>query len=168
MLRSGPGPRSLLFLALILAGCAARVRPVRPAAAAAPAAVAAVPRQLPAWLRPIVREQMSRQWDYVNELRWTAASLEFERTGALARQIEREVQCGHPGEGGDATELVPSSYLELEDNLRERAQALVMVASGANRRNVSDAYHALLDACTRCHSAYRSGQPLELPTFGER
>jgi hypothetical protein len=157
MLRSPPR----MVLLFLLLGCAA-VRPA-PATGSEPAAKGA-PEQLPAWLRPIVRTQMVRQWDYVNELRWTAASLEFERTRELAQKIVQETHCGRMTEGDAAIEaVIPSRYLDLQEKLRERAYRLSLVTSSGNTRLVANAYHAMVEVCTRCHSAYRPGPPLELP-----
>src|SRR5690242_10579336 len=86
-----------LSLSTLLAACGVPTVPPPPTPAAR--VVADGPAQLPPWLRPIVRGQMQRHREYVNELRWTATSLEFDRTGALARRIVEEVQCGRPGEG---------------------------------------------------------------------
>ena len=127
------------------------------------------PGQLPGWLRPIVHTQMLRQREYVNELRWTATSLEFERTGALARQIVQEVQCGRPGEGSDSLDgLVPAVYLDLQEKLRERAYRLSTAAASANTHLVTTAYEAMLDVCARCHAIYRAGPPVELPLISTR
>lgn len=146
----------------LLVGCAAKT-----ATGPAPqpsTALSADQGQLPGWLRPIVRTQMARQWDYVNELRWTAASLEFDRTRELAQKIVQEVHCGRPADGSAPLDaLVPARYLELQETLRERAVKLSVVAGSGNTHEVASAYHAMVDACTRCHSAYRTGPPLELP-----
>src|SRR5687767_6726915 len=75
--------------------------------------------QLPEWLRPIVRTQMARQWDYVNELRWTAASLEFDRTRELAQKIVHEVHFGRPADDQAPLQaMVPATYLDLQEKLR--------------------------------------------------
>jgi hypothetical protein len=153
-----------MVLLFLLVGCAAPTAvQSTPVAGAAPAAKDA-PEQLPAWLRPIVRTQMVRQWDYVNELRWTAASLEFERTRELAQKIVQETHCGRMTEGDAAIDaVVPVHYLDLQEKLRERASRLSLVTSSGNTRLVANAYHAMVEVCTRCHSAYRPGPPLELP-----
>jgi hypothetical protein len=152
---------------LLVVGCAAKT-----GAGPAPAPrgdLAAERGQLPAWLRPIVRTQMARQWDYVNELRWTAASLEFDRTRELAEKIVQEVHCGRPAdENAPLDSLVPAGYLDLQEMLRDRAVRLSVVAASGNTRLVTDAYHAMVEVCTRCHSAYRSGPPLELPLISAR
>jgi hypothetical protein len=112
---------------------------------------------------------MARQWDYVSELRWTAASLEFDRTRELAQKIVQEVHCGRPAEGSASLDsLVPARYLELQEKLREQAVKLSVVAASGNTHQVADAYHAMVEVCTRCHSAYRPGPPLELPLISAR
>jgi hypothetical protein len=146
-------------------GCA--VRTAAPPAARVDGPARAVPSQLPEWLRPIVKTQMARQWDYVNELRWTAASMEFERTRELAQKIVQETRCGRTAdESLDA--VVPPRYLDLQEKLRERAFRLSLVTSSGNTRLVANAYHAMVEVCTRCHTAYRSGPPLELPLISSR
>jgi len=155
-----PPPRVVLLLLLL--GCAARTATQPVTNGDGPARAA--PAQLPDWLRPIVKTQMARQWDYVNELRWTAASMEFERTRELAQKIVQETRCGCPADGSEALDaVVPARYLDLQEKLRERAFRLSLVTSSGNTRLVTNAYHAMVEVCTRCHSAYRSGPPLELP-----
>jgi hypothetical protein len=118
-------------------------------------------------LRPIVRTQMVRQREYVNELRWTAASLEFERTGALARQIVQEVHVGRPAEGDASLDgLVPARYLDMQEKLRERAQRLSLVAATGNSHQVTSAYRSMLEICAGCHAVFRPGPPVELPAIG--
>jgi hypothetical protein len=157
------------IVALVLSsGCAARTAAgPQPSPGGEPQLEARGP--LPGWLRPIVRTQMARQWDYVNELRWTAASLEFERTRELAQKIVQEVHCGRPGQAEASLEdVLPAGYLDFQEQLRERAFRLSLVTSSANTRLVANAYHAMVEVCTRCHSAYRSGPPLELPLISSR
>ena len=162
MLRS-LAPTLFLYMAL---GCAARTAPP---VAQVDSPVRAVPSQLPEWLRPIVKTQMARQWDYVNELRWTAASMEFERTRELAQKIVQETRCGRPADGSESLDaVVPASYLDLQEKLRERAFRLSLVTSSGSTRLVADAYHAMVEVCTRCHTAYRPGPPLELPLISSR
>jgi hypothetical protein len=114
---------------------------------------------------PIVRSQMSRQWDLLNELRWAAASLEFERTHLIARGIIREVHCGRPATGGvSLSEVIPARYLELQDELGLRAQELARVALSTDRRAVTHAYGEMVRTCVRCHDLYRrQGPPLVMP-----
>jgi hypothetical protein len=160
-----PSLSTVSLWALLHAGCATRAavpqtieNPADPSAA----------QQLPGWLRPIVRTQMVRQREYVNELRWTAASLEFDRTSALARRIVQEVQCGRPGDDGSSLEgVVPAGYLDLQEKLRERAYRLSVVAAAGNSHLVTGAYGAMLEVCARCHAVYRPGPPVELPLMSE-
>jgi hypothetical protein len=127
------------------------------------------PAGLPAWLRPLVRTQMVRQREYLSELRWTAASLEFDRTSALARRIVQEVQCGRPGEANASLDgLLPAPYLDLQEKLRERAYRLSVVAARGNSHQVTDAYQSMVEVCARCHAVYRPGPPVELPLISER
>jgi cytochrome c553 len=156
-----------LLVCTFLLGCgvqsAARPEP------AAPAPASDGPAQLPTWLRPIVRTQMQRHREYVNELRWTAASLEFERTGALAQRIVEEVQCGRPGEGTPTLDgLVPAGYLDLQEKLRERAHRLADAAKSGNSHKVTGAYQSMLEVCARCHAVYHPGPPIELPLVSQR
>jgi hypothetical protein len=121
-------------------------------------------------MRPFVRAQMARQWESLNELRWAAASLEFERTHHLARGLAREVQCGRPANADvSLSELIPAQYLELQDELGLRARNLAMVALGSDRRAVTHAYQAVVATCTRCHDLYRErGPPLAMPMLSDR
>jgi cytochrome c556 len=152
-------PNIALALALA-AGCAA----VAPAPVAQPA-----PESLPPWMRPLVLSQMTRQRDNLNELRWTAASLEFERTGALARAIAREVPCGRPADGSiSRPEVIPASYRALEKELAERAHQLADAAGRTDVHAVSQAYGAVVATCARCHDLYRQGAPLALPRLSGR
>jgi hypothetical protein len=162
-----PLRRALSICPLLLAAaCATRSAP-RAQAAATPAELPPSPGTLPGWLRPIVRTQMVRQREYVNELRWTAASLEFERTGALARQIVQEVHVGRPAEGDASLDgLVPARYLDMQEKLRERAQRLSLVAASGNSHQVTSAYRSMLEICAGCHAVFRPGPPVELPAIG--
>jgi hypothetical protein len=150
---------ALALSSLLFAGCAAAL-PEGPDPAGDPSPAAG---ELPGWLRPIVRTQMARQRAYVNELRWTAASLEFERTSALARRIGQEVQCGRPADGSASLDVVPPRYLDLQERLRERAYRLSQVAASGSSHQVASAYRSMLEICTRCHAVYRPGPPVELP-----
>ena len=151
------------FSLFLLIGCAAQSAAQAPPMASGDAPVA-VPGELPAWLRPMVRTQMARQWAYVSELRWTAASLEFDRTRELARKIVHEVHFGRSADSSVPMDpVVPSGYLDLEEMLRERAFRLSLVADSGSTRLVSNAYHAMVEVCTKCHTAYRPGPPLQMP-----
>jgi hypothetical protein len=55
-----------VLVAALAAGCGTAAPAVRSAPAAARPAV------LPAWMLPIVRSQMTRHRDLLNELRWSA------------------------------------------------------------------------------------------------
>ena len=170
-----PAPSAWILALAIATGCATQVsvqREAREDPGGEPdVARAADPgsEPLPPWLRPIVRTQMARQWDYVSELRWTAASLEFDRTSELARRIVQEVPCGRPADANAPVDaVVPARYLEMQERLRQQAYRLSLVASSGNTRVVSAAYHSMVEVCTRCHDVYRPGPPLALPIIGER
>lgn len=156
--------RALLVLSLGLGlGCASESAEERPVQALP---LFDAPETLPAWMRPIVRSQMARHWETLNELRWTAASLEFERTLQLARGMASAVRCGHPADDGVSLhEVIPVRYLELQDELGQRAQQLAQVARSSDSRAVTHAYDGVVDVCSRCHALYRSGPPLALPTL---
>jgi hypothetical protein len=158
--------RALGILSLGLGvGCADESVAVRPAALDLPPLIVE-PAPLPPWMRPIVRTQMARHWETLNELRWTAASLEFERTLQLARGIAHEIHCGRPADDGVSLhEVIPARYLELQDELGRRAQQLAQVALRGDMHAVTHAYDGVVDACTRCHAVYRNGPPLALPTL---
>lgn len=165
---SCPSLRWMASLFLVV-GCAAKTAAGPGPAQGGDLPSSDAPGQLPEWLRPIVRTQMARHWDYVNELRWTAASLEFDRTRELAQKIVQEVHCGRPADDSAPVDsVVPAHYLDLQDKLRERAVRLSLATSSGNTRLVTNAYHAMVEVCTRCHSAYRSGPPLELPLISAR
>jgi cytochrome c553 len=159
-------PLTGLSICLLAAGCAgqsaALPEPDRPRE------LATTPERLPEWLRPIVRTQMVRQREYVSELRWTAASLEFDRTSILAQRIVQEVQCGRPGEGSASLDgVIPAGYLDLQEKLRERAYGLSVAAASGNSHQVAGAYQSMLEVCARCHAVYRPGPPVELPLISE-
>jgi hypothetical protein len=158
--------RALSILSVGLAlGCAGAPGAARPAGRELPL-FAEAPAPLPSWMRPIVRSQMARHRETLNELRWTAASLEFERTLELARGIAHEVHCGRPAdEAVSLGEVIPGRYLELQEELGRRAQQLAQVALGGDTHAVTRAYDGIVDACTRCHAVYRDGPPLSLPTL---
>lgn len=155
--------RALQILSLGLGlGCAARMSSQAPEVTPSPA-----PNTLPAWMLPIVRSQMARHWATLNELRWTAASLEFERTQQLARGIAREVNCGRPADAGvSLPEVIPPRYLELQEELGYSAFQLAQVAAGSDSRAVTHAYDAVVQSCAKCHLLYRhEGPPLAWPTL---
>jgi cytochrome c553 len=113
---------------------------------------------------------MARHWDALNELRWTAASLEFDRTRELAGAIARAVPCGHPADTSvSASEVIPPSYLALEEELAQRAHQLGGAAARTDVRAVALAYGAVVETCARCHDRYRrQGPPVALPTLSGR
>jgi cytochrome c553 len=161
--------RPFALVCLLALGCAAAGPRSIAAQAVAPASDPSN-RALPPWMLPIVRSQMARHRELLNELRWTAASLEFGRTGELARGIAREVHCGRPADDQvRVAEVIPAPYLELQEELGRRAYHLAVVATSNNRRAVTAAYGELVESCGRCHARYRtSGPPLDLPTLSER
>lgn len=124
-------------------------------------------RPLPSWMTPIVRAQMERERALLAELRWTAAALDYERTGQLAQGLAREVNCGHPADRSiPVDEMVPPPYIELQEELGRRAYHLAVVAARNDRLAVVAAYGAVVESCGRCHARYRtSGPPVELPAL---
>lgn len=150
----------VLFLVLT-AGCGNGLP-----APAAPSSSAS-PETLPQWMLPIVRSQMAGMWDRVCELRWSAASLEFDRTADLARGLAKEAHSGRPVDR-PADTLVPASYIRLQSELRHRAQQLANVAASHDSRGVSSAYGAVLDACARCHITYQVARAVTLPALDAR
>lgn len=159
---------SLLLVSLGLAGGCATRSPVAVETARTPAtARPGSPEALPPWMLPMVRSQMASLWDRVTELRWSAASLEFDRTADLARGVAKEAHSGRPVDQPPEA-LLPVRFLRLQDELRQRAQHLVLAATSHNSRGVSVAYGALVDTCARCHAHYQVARSLTMPTLAQR
>jgi hypothetical protein len=156
---------------LWMIGMTAACASTAPAVSEAPRTAAAEANgQLPAWMQPIVRAQMARRWEALNELRWSAASLEFERTHQLARAIAHDVQSGHPADDAVAvTRVIPSHYLQMQGELRVAAEQLATAAQGSDSHVVAHAFDEMVQACVHCHQAYRhGGVALALPVLGSR
>jgi hypothetical protein len=125
------------------------------------------PESIPPWMLPIVRSQMAGMWDRVSELRWCAASLEFDRTADLARGLAKEAHSGRPIDRSADT-LVPASYVRLQSELRHRAQQLATVATARDSHGVSEAYGAMVAVCARCHDTFKVARTLTLPSLATR
>jgi cytochrome c553 len=126
--------------------------------------------ELPPWMLPIVRAQMARRWQALNELRWSAASLEFERTHQLAGAMAHDVQCGHPADDNiTVNQVIPAPYLEMQGELRLQALKLASAAQGNDFHVVEHAFHEMVQTCVRCHEVYRhQGRELAMPTISGR
>ena len=103
-------------------------------------------------------EHMAQNRANINELRWTAPSLEFERVVEIASTIAN----------ASLPELAPASaklpqFFEFAD-MRARAMILAESARARNSRGVLAAYGGLVAACNRCHVHYGSQPPI-LPTL---
>lgn len=55
---------------------------------------------------------------------------------------------------GDALARLPPRFLELQDELRQRARVVAVAAGSRNKAQLLSAYGQLTETCVTCHAAY--------------
>lgn len=131
----------------------------------ATAAAAGVPEQgkaeLPAGARMILLERMGNHRQDMTRLHAAVLFLEHDAAKVLAGQIAAEPRLAQPMRGASAelNSLVPPRFFELQDELRQRAQAVARAAAAGDDAQIAKAYGALTETCVRCHAAFLNEVP---------
>lgn len=112
------------------------------------------PAHLPAGARMLLLERMGNHRVDMSRLSQAVLFLDHEEAGALARRIAEEPRLAEPGDADELNSLIPPRFFELQDELRERAEALAAAARKGDDAAIAKAYGRLNETCVRCHAVW--------------
>jgi hypothetical protein len=101
-----------------------------------------------ATLQAQLAERMSLRRARLLELRWSAPSLDFDRTGDLALRLADE-------DGDHVGGKLPEDFVVREAELKRRARSLAFAARLGDSRAVRVAYRSMVGSCSDCHARFQ-------------
>lgn len=150
---------SLLTLGLVVqAGAAEPTSSKKPARSSKPSLPA--PDYLSAEARATLRKKMTRHGQAMTDLMLGVTLLQYEAAGAAASRIVNEPRIARPvpGEEGEneLNALLPERFFVLQDEARNRAQAVQEAAQKRDDTALAESFGRLTETCVSCHSVYTS------------
>jgi len=142
-----------------LAGPPAKKAPPPPKDPSAPALK--TPDYLSELARQLLRERMGRHGKDVSRLVQAVVLLERDVAKDLAQSMAAEPRITRPTPGttDELNSALPEQFFVRQDELRERAKALVAAAQGKSDDELAARLGDLMRTCVGCHSAYLEPGP---------
>lgn len=150
---------SLLSLGLGLhAGAAEPTSPKKPAKSSKPSTSLPAPDYLPPEARATLRKKMARHGQAMTDLMLGVTLLQYDAAGAAAGRIVNEPRLSRPVPGGEdeLNALLPERFFALQDEARNRAQAVQEAAQKRDDTALAESFGRLTETCVSCHSVYTS------------
>jgi cytochrome c553 len=113
--------------------------------------------------------RMQRHGEEMMYLTAMVLTLNYDGAAYLAERIAEEPRIGRPApdEHGTISEILPSRFFVLQDELNERAKAMAAAARTRTKDDMLNAYGRLTNTCVSCHEAYlESDEAPEYPGYG--
>ncbi len=116
----------------------------------------AAPEYIPETARALLRKKMERHGQDARDLMFGVTLLQYDVAEAAAHRIASEPRFVRPIAGGedDLNALLPERFFVLQDESRNRAQAVAMAAEKKDDKALAESYGRLVETCVACHSAY--------------
>lgn len=118
------------------------------------------PDYLPAEARATLRKKMTRHGQAMTDLMLGVMLLQYDAASAAASRIVNEPRIARPvpGEEGESelNALLPERFFVLQDEARNRAQAVQEAARKRDDAALAESFGRLTETCVSCHSAYTS------------
>ncbi len=123
---------------------------------AAPAPSLPEPEWLPSEAREMLSARMQRHGEEMMLLLVSVMTLSHEDTQQLAEEVAAEPRLGrpNPGEKDTINARLPARFFDLQDQLRERANAVAAAAVAKDDGRIVRAYGQLAETCVSCHTVY--------------
>ena len=118
------------------------------------------PDYIPETARALLRKKMERHGQDARELMFAVTLLQYDVAKAAAQRISSEPRLVRPIAGGedDLNALLPERFFVLQDESRNRAQAVATAAEKKDDKALADSYGRLVETCVSCHSSYLNRQ----------
>jgi len=118
------------------------------------------PDYIPETARALLRRKMERHGQDARDLMFGVTLLQYDAAKAAAQRISSEPRLVRPIVGGedDLNALLPERFFVLQDESRNRAQAVATAAEKKDDKALADSYGRLVETCVSCHSAYLNRQ----------
>ncbi|HYI02031.1 hypothetical protein [Hyalangium sp.] len=118
------------------------------------------PNYIPEAARPLLRKKMERHGEDARDLMFGVTLLQYDAAKAAAQRISSEPRLVRPIVGGedDLNTLLPERFFVLQDEARNRAQAVATAADKKDDKALAESYGRLVETCVACHSAYLNRQ----------
>lgn len=116
----------------------------------------ATPDYIPETARALLRKKMERHGQDARDLMFGVTLLQYDVAKAAAQRISSEPRFVRPIVGGenDLNTLLPERFFVLQDEARNRAQAVSIAADKKDDKALAESYGRLMETCVSCHSAY--------------
>jgi Cytochrome C' len=100
--------------------------------------------------------RMQRHGEEMMLLLVSVMTLSHEDTQSLAEEVATEPRLGRPspGETDTLNARLPPRFFELQDQLRERANAVAAAAKAGDDGRIVRAFGQLAETCVSCHTVY--------------
>jgi hypothetical protein len=136
----------------------AEAKPAQPSTGAAPEPEVRLGERegLPEEARLLLQDRMARHADQMVLLMVSVVLLNHDAAASFADEIMAEPQLMRPKEGDSDTlnRMLPKRFFDLQDQLQTHARGLRDAALARDEQRVMQSFHAVVDTCTACHSAY--------------
>jgi hypothetical protein len=118
------------------------------------------PDYIPETARVLLRKKMERHGQDARDLMFGVTLLQYDVAKAAAQRISSEPRFVRPIAGGedDLNALLPERFFVLQDEARNRAQAVATAAEKKDDKALAEGYGRLVETCVACHSAYLNRQ----------
>jgi hypothetical protein len=149
--------RAVSAVAVLSATSLAAGEPVKLPAAAKPAPTASTaPAELPELARQALRNRMGRHGKDLSLLVHSVVMLQRDLVVDLAHTIATEPRLVRPLPDGrdELNAVLPERFFVLQDELRERAQALSEAARGHDDAELGRRFGLMTQTCVACHSTF--------------
>jgi hypothetical protein len=121
------------------------------------------PRWLPVQAREMLAARMQRHGEEMMYLTAMVLTVNYEGAAHLAGHIAEEPRIPRPrvDEHGTISELLPTRFFELQDELNQRAQSMASAARAHEKDAMLTAYSRLTETCVSCHVLYMHDEESE-------
>ena len=118
------------------------------------------PDYIPEAARSLLRKKMERHGQDARDLMFAVTLLQYDAAKASAQRISSEPRLVRPITGGDddLNALLPERFFVLQDEARNRAQAVATAAEKKDDKALADSYGRLVETCVSCHASYLNRQ----------
>src|SRR5688572_3610556 len=114
------------------------------------------PNWLPVQAREMLAARMARHGEEMMYLTAMVLTVNYEGAAQIAEHIAEEPRIARPtpDEHGTISELLPTRFFELQDELKERAIAMAAAARSQRKEDMLQGFGRLTETCVSCHITY--------------
>jgi hypothetical protein len=119
-----------------------------------------IAERLPDTARAALKTQMHVHARAALQLVSTVTVLDWDGAAAAAAELLAEPRVARPvgNEAADLNARLPDRFFVLQDELRDRVQAVDRAAKARDADGLADAFAATAKTCVHCHDAYLTGR----------